>query len=77
MGLADALAAEMARGHAKRCYVCTMLDTLPPEDAKALVAALGDKRLSNVAITRALNSEGHTVYQHSVGRHRRRECLQT
>lgn len=77
MGLAELFAEEKKKGHSRRCYVCTLLTTLPPNDAKALTAALEDKHLSSTGITRVLVADGHKVYAHSVARHRRKECLQS
>lgn len=74
MGLADALKAEIDKGHAKRCSICTMIDRMTPADAKALTEAFADRNLSTSAIARALQAEGYDATANNVGRHRRGDC---
>lgn len=74
MGLAEALKAERDKGHAKRCKVCTLLESMPTGDAKALHDALDDKALTSTAIARALVAEGYAITGNNLARHRRGEC---
>jgi len=74
VGLKDALETERRKRPGYRCTICTLLDELPAEDAEALREALGDSGIQGSQIARALQSEGHTVAQNTVTRHRRRDC---
>lgn len=75
MGLKDALDAEAARSRSgPRCTVCTLLDTLPKDDAAALAEYLANPVVHGSMIARALTAEGHHVNASTVVRHRRGDC---
>lgn len=49
-----------------------ILDSMNDEDAAELTAALANKKVRTVDITRALNAEGYDISESSVRRHRER-----
>jgi hypothetical protein len=75
MSFAAALqAAKLPKG--PQCSVCFLLTSLSPEDAKAFAAALDDPTFPLTGIVRAMEAEKlPRIAQHSLRRHRRRECL--
>jgi len=77
MSFAAALqAAKSGLPKGPKCSVCLLLLTLPDEDSKAFAAALDDVGYPLTAIVRAMEAEKlPRIGQHSLRRHRRRECL--
>lgn len=57
-----------------RCFTCTVMDDMTPEDLQAFTEAMGNKSLSNNAIATALAAAGYKVSRGSLARHRRQEC---
>jgi hypothetical protein len=55
------------------CRIKTLLETLDEKNSKALEAAC-NSNLSPYSITRALRSEGLTLSENSIYKHRRNEC---
>ena len=56
-----------------QCRVKNLLDTLDEKNAKALELAVSSD-LSPYSITRAVRSEGLTLSENTIYRHRRGEC---
>lgn len=76
MSLSDRLAAYEKPPVGGRCTVCSLLDQLPEDEAKALNDALADPAFSNAGLSRVLKEEGYRIGDSTIGRHRRQECLQ-
>lgn len=76
MSLSDRLAAYEKPLVGGRCTVCSLIDSLPEDEAKALSDALADPAFSNAGLSRVLKEEGYQVGGSTLGRHRRQECLQ-
>ena len=74
MGLKEALEANSFSRPGYRCRICVLLDELPKDDAEALREALLDPAVKGSWIAKALESEGHSVRQNTVQRHRRQDC---
>lgn len=74
MSLADALSKERNLLPGPRCTTCQLVDRLDDADRAALAMAMQDESVTTTTITRALNSEGHSISSESVRRHRRGEC---
>ena len=74
MDLAAALAGESGGQKRSICNVRLLLDELDAADHAALIAAMADQKLSGAAISRALAVIGHSVRQHTIQRHRRKDC---
>lgn len=73
MSLGEALAREQDRPTPGQCKVCQLLSVLPLEDADALGRALAaDSGYQTAQIVRAAASEGHSLSESSVRRHRAR-----
>lgn len=74
MSLADALRAQKTPSSTP-CMTGALLDRLDDEDRVTLIAALRlDSGMTHAKIYRALDSQGHKIGQHSIGRHRKGEC---
>lgn len=70
MGLKDALDTITTTGRGKRCRICHLLDTLPPDEAAALSAFFDPVRnLGPKPIADVLNDEGYGDLYHSVKQH--------
>ena len=76
MSLSDRLAAYEKPLIGGRCTVCSLIGTLPEDEAKALKEALVDPSFSNAGLARILKEEGYRIGDSTIGRHRRQECLQ-
>jgi hypothetical protein len=74
MSLVKALKDQKVTRKGPRCFICQLLDDLPKEDSDALVAALDDGTYTSAAIGRAIRSEGYTINDVTVIRHRKRDC---
>ena len=74
MSLADRFAAYEKPGPGAKCVTCHLEKSLPQGEADALKAALADSSISNSAISQILKSEGHTIGETSVRRHRKGIC---
>lgn len=74
MSLADRFATYEKPGPGAKCVTCSLEETLPQDERAALAAALADKSISNAAISQILKSEGHSIGETSVRRHRRGIC---
>lgn len=57
-----------------KCRVEQILQTLGKEDREDLVAALGDPTITGSAIYRALAKRGIKLADHTIHRHRRKDC---
>ena len=76
MSLSERLAAYEKPLIGGRCTVCSLLDSLPEDEAKAFFGALADPAFSNAGLSRVLKDEGYRIGDSTIGRHRRQECLQ-
>lgn len=74
MSLADRFAAYEKPGPGAKCVTCNLEKTLPKAEAEALKSALADQSISNSAISQILKSEGHSIGETSVRRHRKGIC---
>ena len=73
MALADAIqAARMKPG--TKCTIGEIADQLNKDDRAALTAAFLDKKVSAIAIVKALTAEGWPATRSPIERHRRQEC---
>ena len=74
MSLVNALKEQKATRKGPRCLVCSLLENIPKDEAEALAAALADSTYTSAAIGRAIRSEGYSINDVSVLRHRKRDC---
>ena len=73
MGLLDEINANRQRT-GTTCSVETVMAALDKKDRADLEAALADFGVTGSAIARALQARGHKVTQHTIQRHRRKDC---
>jgi hypothetical protein len=58
-----------------RCTVARLLDELTEQDRATFLLALNDPDISDAALYRALENDGHTVARlPALGKHRRGQC---
>lgn len=74
MSFADALRREHQPQARARCSVLIVAEQLDDADRAALIDAMTDPAISSSSIARALMSIGHSVRQHTINRHRRKDC---
>lgn len=56
------------------CSTCTVINEANDEDKAALIAAMGDPRISNAGLSRILREEGFEIGDSALRRHRKGEC---
>jgi hypothetical protein len=74
MGLKDSLSNEIMTLNVG-CRVRLIKAVLSEDELKLLQEALKDESIPTAAIVRALKTEGYDASVHSVGRHRRGDCI--
>lgn len=76
MGLLDDLTNDNSFGKAQShyCGVCTLIVTLPKEEAKALQMRIDDASIPHTALSRVLKANGHNISDGVLGRHRNKGC---
>jgi len=76
MGLLEDLNNESNFKHPRRawCSVCLMIAKLGKDEAKAFTERLGDKHVSNTALSRVLKANSIDISDGTISRHRRGEC---
>lgn len=76
MSLAEAFKAYQPQQLGLGCMTCTLIGSMPADDAAAFEAALADKKISNPGILQILKENGydHAMSPGTLGRHRRGEC---
>lgn len=73
MGLMDEIRQEIPK-KGPRCSIRTAMEEMDPADAKELKLAFEDRSIPGTAIFRALKARGLEVSDHTLQRHRRKEC---
>jgi hypothetical protein len=74
MGLKDSLSNEIMTLNVG-CRVRLINAVLSEDEHKLLQDTLNDESIPTAAIVRALKTEGYDASVHSVGRHRRGDCI--
>lgn len=57
-----------------RCSIGLILDALDDRDRTALETALDDPAVRPTSLARVLRSHGYQMSEHTIRRHRRRDC---
>jgi hypothetical protein len=76
MGLLEDLGNESNFPNASRawCTVCTLLKELQAKESQALQLRLDNKNISHMSISQVLKSNGYSISDSTIGRHRRGRC---
>ena len=74
MGFAKRLAEYEKPRIGGKCATCTIIEEASPEDREALLAAMGDPRISNTGMARIFREEGFNIGDSAIRRHRKGEC---
>jgi len=75
MSLKESLKNEMMSLETVGCRIKLIKTILADDEIKLLEETLLNESVSTAAITRALKTEGYDASIHSVGRHRRGDCV--
>jgi hypothetical protein len=74
--LAEAIAGISARRRGPQCTVSVILEKLAPPDRKDLATVLEDHSVSSQIVSQGILAAFELkVSQHTIGRHRRGDCL--
>ena len=57
------------------CRITVIADSLDEKNSQAFQAAINNDNLSPYSITRAVRSEGITLSENAIYKHRRGECI--
>lgn len=57
-----------------KCTFCTLLETLPKEEVKAIANRVDDKNITSASLSRVLRKNGFNLSEGVVSRHRRKAC---
>lgn len=71
MSFADEVAAEN-KGTGQACRTCTILETMPVEQADEIRSVLADRNIPTEPIVRAMNNRGIVIGSSAVRKHRLR-----
>ena len=74
MGFVDDLKQLLPKPPPKVCTVAWTLDTMPADDAAALLEALGDETKHAADLARVLAAHGYQLSATTIRRHRKKDC---